>query len=60
MTEKKQPQSQSDLHIDDEIKSIKNGDQWRNQDHVADWYAEKCTSMRTEERIREFNDNRDR
>lgn len=60
MTEKKQQQSQNDQRIDDEIKAIKNGDKWKYLDHVADWYSEKCTAIRTEERIRDYNDNRTR
>lgn len=60
MTEKSTQQSQKDQRIDDEIKSIKNGDKWKHLDHVADWYAERCAELRNQERIREFNDNRDR
>lgn len=61
MSEKnKQQPSQNDQRIDDEIKAIKNGDKWKYLDHVADWYSEKCTAIRTEERIRDYNDNRTR
>lgn len=48
------------IDIDDQIKAIKNGDKYRHLDHVADWYSEKCTAIRTEERIRDYNDNRTR
>lgn len=53
-----QQQNQKEQRIDDQIKAIKAGDKYRHLDHVADWYSEKCTAIRTEERIREFNDNR--
>jgi len=57
VTEKSTPQNQKDQHIDDEIKAAKSGDKWANMDHAADWYSEKCTDLRTQERIREFNDS---
>lgn len=53
---KLQQQNQKDQRIDDQIKLIKSGVQYRHLDHVADWYSEKCHENRIEERIREYNE----
>jgi len=52
--------NQNDSRIEDEIRAVKSGDKYRHLDHVADWYTERCTDIRTQERIRDYNENRDR
>jgi len=56
MTKKPEDQKPKQPSIDDQINAIKAGDKWKNLDHVADWYSEKCHENRIEERIREYNE----
>ena len=58
MSDEKPKPKQPQQSIDDQIKAIKNGDRWKQLDHVADWYSEKCTFIRTEERLREHERNK--